>query len=203
MPRCERLANSGILLIVSTLVTWNVPGKCRVIAICHRLLVGVLIGSLAGSLIPSLVDGFHDGLHAALLTVYLVGCHVGSFAFLPLVDVFANDPIAGSPDRSFFLCRLQLRFACHIAWRMAQCIAPSFVDGFPYALHTVLLHGSPMVSSIIPLVGSFYNSIHTLLLVGVLVGLLDGLLVGELIGVVVGLHVRLHVGVDSILQGSR
>ena len=134
------------------------------------MLVGLLIGSLAGSLIQSLVDGFHDGLLAILLAVYLVGCHVSSFAFLPLVDVFANDPVAGAPDRSFFRCRLQRSFAYRIARRMVRCIGPSFVDGFLYASHTILLCRSLALLPIIPLIDGFHDGICAVLLVGVLVG---------------------------------
>ena len=82
----------------------------------------MLIASLTESLIPSLIDGFHDGLHAALLAVYLVGYHVGSLTFLPLVDVFPNYPIAGSPDGSFFRRRLSLRFPCRIALWITRSI---------------------------------------------------------------------------------
>jgi len=59
----------------------------------------VLIAPLTGSLILSHIDGFYDGLRTALLAGYLVGCHFGSFTFLPLVDVFATYPVAGSPDK--------------------------------------------------------------------------------------------------------
>jgi len=56
---------------------------------------------------------------------------------------------------------------------MAQCISPSFVNGFPYTSHVVLLCGSLEVSSIIPFVDHFHDSIRTVLLVAVLIALLD------------------------------